>query len=200
MAQWRSILRCATICIRKSMDENAKSAPVLPGRWLALVVAAVILAEGIWAMLVSITRSLLLPLVGRITGGDSQSALYLGRGDVNVPDLFGSILQLCLAGILFLIIKSWTPRASRVKTPRLVKTSKPASPTSVAAQPVVPTAQAAAASAVPASQPQPPSATPPEPAQASAQPQRPPKPAQPQKPKEVYYNIVGEPISPEEDE
>jgi len=182
------------------MDENAKSGPVPPGRWLALIVAAVILAEGIWAMLVSITRSLLLPLIARITGGDSQSALYLGKGDVNVPDLFGSILQLCLAGILFLIIKSWTPKGSGVKTPRLVKASKPVSPISIAAQPVVPTAQAAAASAVPVSQPKAPTPAPSEAAQASAPPQRSPKPAQPQKPKEVYYNLVGEPISPEEDE
>jgi hypothetical protein len=182
------------------MDENAKSVSVPLGRSLTLIVAAVILAEGIWAMLVSVTRSLLLPLVARITGGDSQSALYLGKGDVNVPDLFGSILQLCLAGILFLIIKSWTPNGSRVKTVRVVKPSKPATPLSVAPQPVIPTAQAAAASAVPASQPQAPSAAPPETAQLSVPPQAPTKAAKPQKPREVYYNIVGDPISPEEDE
>jgi hypothetical protein len=192
------------------MDEHAKSAPVPLGGSLALIVAAVILAEGIWAMLVSVTRSLLLPLVARITGGDSQSALYLGKGDVNVPDLFGSVLQLCLAGILFLIIKSWASKGTRVKTVRVVKSSKPVSPISIAAQPVVPTAQAAvaqpvtptaqaaAATAVPVSQPQAPAAAPPEAMQPSVRPQT-AKLAKPKKPQEVYYNIVGEPITPEDE-
>lgn len=208
------------------MDENAKSAPVSSGRWLALIVAAVILAEGIWAMLVSVTRSLILPLIARITGGDAQSALYLGKGEVNIPDLFGSVLQICLAALVFLIIKSWRPRGSRGKAPRPVKASKPGSSLSVAPQPiapqsvapqsftpqpiapplmapqpVTPTAQAAAASAVPAAQPPAPAAVPPaEVLRPSPEPpQRPPKPAKPEKPKEVYYNIVGEPMSPEDE-
>jgi len=197
------------------MDENSKGITVPPARWLALIVAAVILAEGIWAMLVSVTRSLLLPLIARITGGDPQSALYLGKGDVNVPNLFGSVLQLCLAGILFLIIKSWSLTGSRVKTPRPLKTSKPLSQISIAPQPGAPTAQAAAASANPVSQPvgqpaarlepaqastQPKPAASPEPAQPTVRPQPAAKPTKPKKPQEVYYNIVGEPISPEEDE
>ena len=197
------------------MDENSKGIPVSPGRWLARIVAAVILAEGIWAMLVSVTRGLLLPLIARITGGDPQSALYLGKGDVNVPDLFGSVVQLCLAGILFLIIKSWSLTGTRVKTPRPVKTSKPLGQISIAPPPVPPTTQAAAASAVGTAHPpaqlvatpeaaqgpvQPKSAASPEPAQPSARPQPAPKPAKPKKPEEVYYNIVGEPISPEQDE
>lgn len=192
------------------MEENAKSVPVPAGRWLALIVAAVVLAEGIWAILVSVTRSLILPLLARIVGGDPQSALYLGKGDVNVPDLFGSVLQICLAAIVFLIIKSWTPKSSRGL--RVVKTGKPAPSLSAAPQPVPPTAQAAAASAVPA-QPQVPKAPPeaaqravqprsaasPEPAKPSVQPQPASKPAKPKKPQEVYYNIVGEPMSPEDE-
>jgi hypothetical protein len=200
------------------MEENAKTIPVPTGRWLALIVAAVVLAEGIWAMLVSVTRSLILPLVARLTGGDPQSALYLGKGEVNVPDLFGSVLQICLAAIVFLIIKSWPSKGSGVKTPRLVKTSKPMPSLSVAPQPVAkpatPTAQAAVASAGSAAQPQaqaasssevaqrtaqPKSAALPEPAQPSPQPKPAAKPAKPKKPQEVYYNIVGEPISPEDE-
>jgi hypothetical protein len=216
------------------MDENAKSAPLSSGRWLALIVAAVVLAEGIWAMLVSVTRSLILPLLARITGGDSQSALYLGKGNVNVPDLFASVLQICLAAMVFLIIKSWRPRGTRVKAPRQVKISKPVPSLSIAPQPaplkpVPQTAHAAVASAVPAggrrastpgpaaempAQPQAPAAAPPEaaqpavqpksvaspePAKPSLQPQPAAKPAKPKKPQEVYYNIVGEPMSPEDE-
>jgi hypothetical protein len=218
LAQWFLIPQCATIGITQIMEENAKSVPVPAGRWLALIVAAVVLAEGIWAMLVSLTRSLILPLIARITGADPQSALYLGKGDVNVPDLFGSVLQICLAAIVFLIIKSWAPRGPRAKAPRLVKTSKPVPSLSVAPEPLpqtpmTPTAQAAAASAVPVAQPQvpavrpeksyvpvpPKSAVSPEPAKPSVQPQPASKSAKPKKPQEVYYNIVGEPMSPEDE-
>jgi len=185
------------------MDENAKAVPIPAGRWLALIVAAVILAEGIWGMLVSITRSLLVPLVARITGGDSQSALYLGKGDINIPDLFGSILQVCLAGIVFLLIKSWASSRPRAKAPRTVKIGKPVSASlSVTPQTVAAAAQATAASAVPPSQPssQPEVRTSPHAAAPSVPPQPMAKADEPQKAKEVYYNIVGEPISPAEDE
>ena len=211
-----SVPQCATICITQIMEENAKNVPLPTGRWLALIVAAVVLAEGIWAILVSITRSLILPLLARIVGGDPQSGLYLGKGDVNIPDLFGSVLQICLAAIVFLIIRSWPLKSSRGQTPRVVKTTKPVPSLSVAPEPKPPkpsTAQAAAASAVPAAQPQEPAAPPekaqpavlpksaasPEPAKASLQPQPASKPAKPKKPQEVYYNIVGEPMSPEDE-
>jgi len=193
------------------MDENANT-PAAPSlsKWVGLAVAAVILAEGIWGILVSLTRSLLLPLLARVMGGDPQSPLYLGKGDLNIPDLFGSIVELCLAGIVFLLIKSWAAKADRVKTLRPVRMSRqPAAPVvSIDPQPVAATAQAAAASAVPtALQPSqvaeatpPPQAAPPVPTQATAKPAKPEKPSKPEKSKEVYYNIVGEPINPTEDD
>ena len=194
------------------MDESGKpaAAPSL-GKWVGLAVAAVILAAGVWGMLVSLTRSLLLPLLARVMGGDPQSPLYLGKGDLNIPDLFGSILQFCLAGIVFLLVKSWAAKGDRVKTLRPVKISRQAaSPAlSIAPQPVTATAQAATASAVPAATPpsQVAKATPPPgaarptiSAQAPAKPTEPEKPPKPEKPKEVYYNIVGEPINPTEDD
>jgi len=194
------------------MDESAQSpaAPTL-GKWAGLAVAAVILAAGIWGMLVSLTRSLFLPLLARVMGGDPQSPLYLGKGDLNIPDLFGSIIELCLAGIVFLLIKSWAAKADRVKRLRPARISRqPASPAfSIAPQPVTEAAQAAAAVAVPATTPPPqvaketPPLEAPRPtvsAQAPAKPAKPDKPPKPEKPKEVYYNIVGEPINPTEED
>jgi large-conductance mechanosensitive channel len=193
------------------MDENAKvpAAPSL-GKWVGLAVAAIILAAGIWGMLVSLTRSLLLPLLARVMGGgDPQSPLYLGKGDLNIPDLFGSIIELCLAGIVFLLIKSWAAKADRVKTLHPVKIRRqPASPAlSIAAQPLTAAAQAAAAvpvttrpSQVAEAASPPEAARPTIPAQATPKPAKPEKPSQPEKPKEVYYNIVGEPINPTEDD
>jgi len=204
------------------------------GKWLGLAVAAVILAEGIWAILVSLTRSLLVPLLARVLGGDPHSPLYLGTGDLNVPDLFAAILELCLAGILFLIVKAWAgkpdegrispakkiaqaPAPVTVTAPALTAQPAPVVPPAPAPAASKPAASAAAVQATPA--PLPSSPTPPtiSPVTAQAQTSAPAPPAQapvalkesaekpsapvkPTKPREVYYNLVGEPINPTEDE
>ncbi|HXZ32190.1 MAG TPA: hypothetical protein VEH30_07905 [Terriglobales bacterium] len=193
------------------------------GKWLGLAVAAVILAEGVWGILVSLTRSLLLPLLARALGGDPHSPLYLGPGDINVPDLFGSILQLCLAGIIFLAIKSWAAKEETVRSLRVKKVAEravapvalnpaPYAPIPVAAQPAkVPAAPAPTNATEQVAAPTPigvaaPVAVPAAPIQAKPnvsgpdRPAKPPKPAKPEKPREVYYNIVGEPINPTEDD
>lgn len=190
------------------------------GKWIALAVAAVILAEGIWGILVSLTRSLLLPLLARVLGGDSNSPLYLGPGQVNVPDLFASILQLCLAGIVFLLLQAWAGRAEEVRSLRpATNAQRPQAPTP--SKPVPDAAMAAVA--VPTATPAPPtpvlappapgpvaaiktvSPAPPKPVPAvpavTSKPEEKPKIAEkPEKPREVYYNIVGEPLGPTEDE
>jgi hypothetical protein len=216
------------------MDESAKTeAPLALGKWIGRVVAAVILAEGIWGILVSLTRSLLLPMLARVLGVDPHSPLYLGPGEVNVPDLFAAVLQLCVAGIVFLLIRSWAARPEGVTAqrprkvlPRPASTSISIAPESV---PVAAAAQAAAVSRTPVVQPPP---SPPAPVPRTVTPQaaatvprpepvsvlsaqtpvQPPKvtkpekpekvekPRKPEKPKEVYYNLVGEPINPTEDE
>ncbi len=204
------------------MSESANSSVPSPtlalGKWLGLVVSAVVLAEGIWNTVASLTKSLLLPLMARAIGGDAQSPL--GKGDFNIPDLFISLLELCLAGIVFLSIKAWVTRAApaarrvRQAAPSGVPAEKPA---------IAPPAQAASAAPV-APSPVPPPAPPPAPPlpspalaqvptapiapEPSPAPIPPPpsttkkacKPKKPEKPKEVYYNIVGEPINPTEDE
>jgi len=210
------------------MSENATSSVPSPtlalGKWLGLVVAAVVLAEGIWSILASLTKSLLLPLMARAIGGDAQSPL--GKGDFNIPDLFVAVVELCLAGIVFLSIKIWAtrgalaaPRVRRAAAPSRVVTepiqsivprAAPAEPeTSPAPAPVLPVPPPATSQApIPpplkpppaisqAPTPPPPKPPPPPP------PSPPPAPAKakkPEKPKEVYYNIVGEPITPDEDE
>jgi len=201
------------------------------GKWLALAVAAVILAEGIWAILVSLTRSLLLPLLARVLGVDSHSPLYLGPGDINVPDLFAAILQLCLAGIVFLIIKAWAGKPDEVRIAPAKKIAQapvstgasaatasdipaPSAPVLAASKP---TSAAAAAQTSAAPLPARAAPVPPSPATTQAQtaapapptqapavqkksPEKPQTPPKPQKPREVYYNLVGEPINPTEDE
>jgi len=211
---FRGLFDCATICIRQIMSENANLSVPSPtlalGKWLGLVVAAVVLAEGISSTLVSLTKSLLLPLMARAIGGDGQSPL--GKGDFNVPDLFTSVVELCLAGIVFLSIKIWVSRGT-IGVPRVRRV---AAPSRVPLQIVPPTAAAAPETAPAPMVPVPPpviSQAPVSPPVVSQVPVPPPKPSSPpipppapakakkaEKPKEVYYNIVGEPITPEEDD
>jgi len=212
------------------MDEiktSALESPALDaGQWIGRVVIVVILAEGIWGFIASLTNNLVLPLLARTMGGDAQSPLYLGKGDINVPALFTSVLELCFAGIAAVILNSFLQRKPKGTRTRAVRVSPipaqtsapPPSPPAVvpvqaavsvpppvaAPVPVPATASPAPPSpAVPAPgqfwsppepSPQPKTATPPSP------PKAPLKPAKPKPPKEVYYNIVGEPINPTEDE
>jgi hypothetical protein len=193
------------------------------GRWIGRVVIAVILAEAIWGFIASLTSNLVLPLLARTMGGDVQSPLYLGKGDINVPALFVSVLELCFAGIVAVILNSVVqrkPKMIRVKSIRAspvpaqpVVSPPPPQRTVAAVQAVAPepppsppvvtySAPEAPAPATPPEQswsppeprPQPKAAAPPLP------PKPPAKPAKPKAPKEIYYNIVGEPINPTEDD
>jgi hypothetical protein len=215
------------------MDENKTSAAeagLNSGKWIGQLVAAVVLAEGIWGLLASVTNNLLVPLLARMMEADPHSPLYLGKGELNFPAVFRSVLAFCFAGIVFVLLRQWSrrrPAQVRVKTVQVTKkvaqqtvgplsiTAAPftASPVSATPPPVVttmptsmaPPAQPAPAEPKPTSQISQPAVTaPPMPAPVQtkpAPPAAPPaKPAKPKPPKEVYYNIVGEPINPTEDD
>lgn len=189
-----------------------------PGKWIAKIVLAVILGEATWGLLVSLTNGLIVPGLARVMGGDPQSPVYLGKGDFNLTSIFVSILELCLAGIVAILLNQWSsgPARVRVKTVKVktvaAKTTLPSiAPTSIAPPPpAVPAAWAVAPKPAPIPRPVP---TPPpapvaavpvapvaQPKPPAAQPAAPPKPEKPKKPHEVYYNIVGEPINPTEDD
>jgi hypothetical protein len=209
------------------MDESPKSpAPPVPlSRWIARIMVAVILAEGIWGLLVSLTRDLIVPFLARQMSADPQSPLYLGKGAYDFPALFVSLLELCLAGIVAAVLYAWSkgqPKPARTRTV-IVRKAAPAAPAralSIAplpettaattqappapAQTAEPSAPAQARPApqpaippVPTPQPQPVQVGQSQPAAAKAPPA---KPSKPKPPKEVYYNIVGEPINPTEDD
>jgi len=186
------------------MDEISKPStpeyPTVPGRWVGLLGAAVVLAEAIWGLLVSLTNNLFLPLMAKVIGGDPQSPLYLGKGDLNVPALFSSFLVLCLAGIVFVLLNHWSrrrPAPVRVKTVRMGKTvsqtvsqatAQPLSITPSPAPSVAPTQTWVSPPVVPLSDQSP---APPMPARAPVQttpatsPPAPAKPAKPKSPKEA---------------
>jgi len=168
---------------------------------------AVILAEGLWELIVSLTRNLLVPFMAQQMATDPQSPLYLGKGEFNFPAVFVSVLEFCFAGMVAIFLNLWANRGPKVRRVKIVKVSKtaaqpPARPLSIA--PPTPPAAAPVQPAV--NLPPPPAPTPavnvtPVPAQPeSVAAPAPPKPEKPKPPKEVYYNIVGEPINPTEDD
>jgi hypothetical protein len=192
------------------MDENQTPVPN-PARLVGQLVAAVILAEGIWGLLASLISNLLLPLLARVMNADPQSPTYLGKGEVSVPALFNSFLALCLAGIVFVLLYGWSlrkPVPVRGKMMRMPKkVSQPtAGPLSIIAPPkpvAVPTQTVITPPPAPQIS-QAPVSVSPVPTTQQSKPTSPSvvapaKPAKPQPPKEVYYNIVGEPITPTED-
>ena len=207
------------------------------------MVIAVILAEAIWEFIVSVTNGLVLPLLARTMGGDVQSPLYLGKGDINGPALFTAVLELCFAGIAAVVLNSFLQRKAGVPRKLVRVTSIPAQPSipvqspapppsvPVAAPvqaavsvppPVTPAVSAPAPVMIPAAPPQvtasatassatapkasdsaqswSPPAPSPQAKAAAPPPLVKPKPAKPKPPKEIYYNIVGEPINPTEDD
>ncbi|MGC2371961.1 MAG: hypothetical protein WA474_23025 [Candidatus Sulfotelmatobacter sp.] len=188
------------------MSENQNSATeatVNSGKWIGQLVAAVILAEGIWGFLASLTNNLVVPLLAREMGSDPQSPLYLGKGVFNFPELFKSVLALCLAGIVFVLLHEWSRKRRstvRVKTVRVTKKVLPPSAAQSSAM--------AASDALSATEQTPLNvfATPaisPVAAQQKSAPSPTVAPSRQKKTqtnKPVYYNIVGEPINPTEND
>ena len=203
------------------MDDTSRTPspePSSAGKWIGRVLIAVLLGEGIWGLIVSFTNNLILPLLARTMGGDAQSPLYLGKGDFNVPAVFTSVLELCFAGIAAVVLNSWVQRKPQVTRSQLLRLSPVQPVASSLARPAVVPAQAAASvtpistpAPAPSTSPQPSSTPSPSPGQfwsppepvlpkAATAPTPAVKPQKPKPPKEVYYNIVGEPINPTEDE
>jgi hypothetical protein len=176
-------------------------------KWIGRLLIAVVLGDALWGFLLTITNCLAVPAMARVIGGDPQSPLYLGKGDFNIPALFTSVLELCFAGIVAVLLNSWSQKPGRVRlqSARRVAVAAPApapvvalpAPPAPATAPVVvsaPQAKATVTTEEPTPQPMRPQPTPPQPPPPQAT-----KPAKPKAPKPVYYNIVGEPLEPDDE-
>jgi hypothetical protein len=188
-------------------DGTASPGKTSPGIWIGQFVAAVILAEGIWGLLASLTNSLLVPFLAKEMGTDPQSPLYLGKGEFNFPELFRSVLTLCLAGIVFVLMQEWSrKRRPRIKTVRVTnkishdllpadaRQSFPMASSDAVSAPAQTSSNAFSMPETPQLPLQQKSASP-----SSVIPSKQAKP-KPKTPKEVYYNIVGEPVNPTEND
>ena len=210
--------------------------------WIGGIIVAVILGEAIWSLIVSVMNNLVVPWLGDVMGQSSGLPTSFTQRPYSYPDLFVSVVEFCIAGIVAAILNYFfqRPGARRVKPVKSVVSTAPVEVARVVPQaagvplqvamtgatspgvtrvppvktdPVTPSAASLPATPVPLVGPAPvskpvavassvspvaDSAAKPVPSAPKADP---PKlvPAKPKKPKEVYYNIVGEPVSSDED-
>ena len=202
-------------------------------KWMGRIIAAVILGEAIWSLIVSVMNNLVVPWLGDVLGQSSGLPASFTQRPYDYPDLFVSILEVCIAGSMAVILNYFFRQKSgsvkAIKSPVPIAPVQPAGVVPQAVTAVVRT-QATSPVAVLAPQATPHPVTPPQPvpvAQAGpppfVSPARPvtvvpptlpvatsvaakPLPMAPKaeppkmkKPKEVYYNIVGEPVSSDDD-
>jgi large-conductance mechanosensitive channel len=76
------------------------------------IALAVVLAEAAWRLVSSLTWYLIIPLIGRMLRGNTESVL-LGRASTNpLPweNLFGSLLEFGLVVILVFYLNRWVQR------------------------------------------------------------------------------------------
>jgi len=161
----------------------SESSPADSRTWIGRIVIGVVLGEAIWGFLASITANLVLPAMARFMGGDAQSPLYLGKGDFNVAALFISLLELCFAGIVAVLVNSWLQGTRRVRS-KTLRTVSVARPADASLSPAANTTNQANSTVT---------AQPPQPSPQVAEPSK-QKP-----PKKVYYNIVGEPVETDDE-
>jgi outer membrane biosynthesis protein TonB len=195
---------------------DASSKPLAPDlspaeskKWMGRLLIAVVFGAAIWNFVAALTTAVVLPGLARVMESDPQSPLSLGKGDFNVPAIFAAVLELCFAVIAALLISSWAERRPRMGTARRKSPSvAPAASLSISAPGAAPVREPVlqVATPPPAQIPVPQSIpTPSQAVQVAAPVPAPPakpaeseKPAKPKAPKNVYYNLVGEPVDPDE--
>jgi hypothetical protein len=212
------------------------------GQWVGWIIIAVILGEAIWGLIVSIMNNLIVPWLGDVMGQSSGLPTSFTQRPYNYPDLFVSMLELCIAGLVAAILNYFLQRrgTDEVKPVRIPSAMAPVEPIRVgplatsallqAASPsappvsgtrpetltstplvVAPVAMARPVAVVPLATPAGNQAVKPQPLSSQGEPGKsepakpepakpePPKLEQPKVKKPTFYNIVGEPVSSDED-
>jgi len=111
-------------------------------KWFGRIIMAVILGEAIWSLIVSVMNNLIVPWLGDVMGQSSGLPTSFTQRPYDYPDLFVSVLEFCIAGIMAVILNYFFQRQGAVRV-KSVKSSAPTAPVEPAR--VVPQAATAAA-------------------------------------------------------
>jgi large-conductance mechanosensitive channel len=112
------------------MDQPAKPFPSEGAdgrRWIGRLIIAVILGEALWGLIVSVMNNVIVPWVGDVMGPSSGLPTSFTQRPYNYPELFVSVFEFCIAGLVAAVINYFfqRPAARRVKTVKSVPTSPP---------------------------------------------------------------------------
>ncbi len=121
------------------MDQPAK--PLTSGtadtrRWMARLIIAVILGEALWGLIVSLVNNVFVPWLGDAMGPSSGLPTSFTQRPYNYPDLFVSVFEFCIAGLVAAILNYFLqpPTAKRVRTSKSAVPAAPPGPIRVVPQ------------------------------------------------------------------
>src|SRR5437667_11977012 len=79
-------------------------------KWIVRIIMAVILGEAIWNLIVSIMNNLVVPWLGDVMGQASGLPTSFTQRPYDYPDLFISVLEFCIAGIVAVMVNYFLVR------------------------------------------------------------------------------------------
>src|SRR5882757_6268674 len=117
------------------MDQpgNTAAAGRADSNWIGRIIIAVILGEAIWGLLVSFMNHVVVPWLGDLMGSSSGLPTSFTQRPYNYPELFVSLLELCVAGLAAAVLNYFFQRQG----PGKVKPAR-SSPSIVSVEPVRP--------------------------------------------------------------
>jgi large-conductance mechanosensitive channel len=97
------------------------------------IIIAVIVGEAIWSLIVSVMNNLVVPWLGDVLGQSSGLPASFTQRPYDYPDLFISIVEFCVAGLIAVILNYFfqRQRTERVKPVKSVVATAPVEPARV---------------------------------------------------------------------
>jgi hypothetical protein len=96
-------------------------------RWIGRIIIAVILGEAVWTLIVSLMNNVIVPWLGDLMGPSAGLPTSFVQRPYNYPELFVSIFEVCIAGLVAAILNYFVQRP-QVQRTKSIKSSVVASP------------------------------------------------------------------------
>ena len=109
-------------------------------RWIGRLIIAVLLGEATWGLIVSFMNHVFVPWLGDVMGQSSGLPTSFTQRPYNYPELFVSIFEFCIAGLVAAVLNYFFQRspARKVKTVRGPVAVSPVPVTPVQFLPTIP--------------------------------------------------------------
>ena len=103
-------------------------------RWIVRIIIAVILGEAVWTLIVSIMNNVIVPWLGDLMGPSAGLPTSFVQRPYNYPELFVSIFEVCIAGLVAAILNYFVQRPQEQRS-KSMKGSVVASPSQTFPEP-----------------------------------------------------------------